>query len=627
VRPVVDVVFVVPPFADICRPAIGVSLLEAAAVRDGYSATIEYCNLDLAETIGVELYNQIAGALPAESLAGEWFFADVVFGDAIPDPDEYVRRVLRNHTAPATVARIVEARACRHAFVRRCADAIRAKSPRIVGFTTTFHQTCASLAIARCLKEDAATAPLIVFGGANCEDEMGEQLARSFPCIDYVCGGEGDLAFPELLRALTTGAAVAVPGICDRNGPTSARERPQVELDALPVPAYADYFARIERSPVRASIDPAVLIETSRGCWWGAKHHCTFCGLNGGTMAFRSKSPERVLDEMRTLARTYGVTRMDSVDNILDMRYVRSVFPVLAAENAGIELFFEVKANLRYDQLRVLRAGGITAIQPGIESLSSEVLRLMRKGCTALQNIALLRWCGEISIIVAWNLLGGFPEEPMTEYARMEALLPSLAHLEPPTACAPIRLDRFSPYAESPDDFGMLRVRPAYAYYFVYPLERRELARLAYFFDFDYGDARKPMSYLEPLMLAVGRWKRAHADPEARPVLDAFEGDDGTIRIRDSRPGFGGDVTLDGVDAGVFARCDTIRTLAALATEYGADEARAAVERLRARGLVIEDEGHYLSLAVFRTRARGSDGDVATTPAAQPLLRAGGPAG
>ena len=52
-----------------------------------------------------------------------------------------------------------------------------AHRPRVVGFTTTFHQTCASLAVARRLKA-LPDPPLVVFGGANCEGEMGVQMLR-----------------------------------------------------------------------------------------------------------------------------------------------------------------------------------------------------------------------------------------------------------------------------------------------------------------------------------------------------------------------------------------------------------------------------------------------------------------
>ena len=53
------------------------------------------------------------------------------------------------------------------------------------------------------------------------------------------------------------------------------------------------------------------------------------------------------------------------VDNILDMRYFRDLIPALAEESADLHLFFEVKANLRKDQLQALANAGIRVIQPG----------------------------------------------------------------------------------------------------------------------------------------------------------------------------------------------------------------------------------------------------------------------
>ena len=90
---------------------------------------------------------------------------------------------------------------------------------------------------------------------------------------------------------------------------------------------------------------------------------------------FRSKSPERVLDELAQQARRYRSFRFEAVDNILDMAYLKQLFPALAENDAGYEFFYEVKANLSREQLRLLAQAGVTHIQPGIESLSSHVLR------------------------------------------------------------------------------------------------------------------------------------------------------------------------------------------------------------------------------------------------------------
>ena len=126
-------------------------------------------------------------------------------------------------------------------------------------------------------------------------------------------------------------------------------------------------------------------------------------------MRFRSKSAERASTELRSLVRQRPNLPVSVVDNIIDYRYFRDFIPQLAASELDVDLFYEVKANLRKTQLEELRDAGIRRLQPGIESLSDHVLKLMNKGVRSLQNIQLLKWCKELGLEVHWNLLWGFP--------------------------------------------------------------------------------------------------------------------------------------------------------------------------------------------------------------------------
>lgn len=603
-----DVALVVVPFADVDRPAIGVSLLKAEVARAGFDCTVHYLNFDLAELIGKQLYLILSESLPAESLVGEWFFSDLVFGDEVPPAEQYAKRVLARMADDTLLADIMRARTVRAGFIERSARKILADGPRIVGFSTTFHQTCCCLAIARRLKQ-MPDPPVIVFGGANCEGEMGMQMLRSFPWIDHVCTGEGDVAFPALVeRTLRGGDVHGIAGIISQGHDTALTTPDLVEhLNDLPDPEYDDYFARLRDAGSALQIVAELPVETSRGCWWGAKHHCTFCGLNGATMPFRSKSPERAFDEIRRLSERWGVSKINCVDNILDMRYFDSLFPRLASAQLGLEFFYEVKANLNRSQVHALRAGGVRTIQPGIESFSNKVLQLMDKGCTGLQNIQLLRWCEEEGIDVAWNLLAGFPDESPVEYERQAEWLPQLMHLQPPTSCSPIRLDRFSPLYTRAESFGLKRVRPTSAYFYAFPLGTRELARLASFFDFDYGDDRVPANYLGAARRAVDKWITLHGtDIPGRPRFDAVLRDDG-VDLTDTRPCATQPARrLAGAEAQLYVTCDQAQSLASLQQRCGAlvppAEMQAMLDGWVADRIAIEMDGRYLSLAVLRNR-------------------------
>jgi ribosomal peptide maturation radical SAM protein 1 len=612
----VDIVFAVLPFSDLGRPALGVSLLDAHLQRRGISSLIRYFNLDLAERIGTRLYGWfsqctsdqelLSAVAPSEHLAGEWFFADTVFPEGIPAAGDYISRFFEPHPGMRKlIPEMLEARRHREAFVDNCVREIARHSPRVVGFTTTFHQTCACLAVAQRLKR-AANPPIVIFGGANCEGAMGLELIRAFPWIDYVCTGEGDEVVPQFLEELLRdGNARPIQGILKPGDAPSLTAPPPVrQMDSLPVPNYSSYFDALSASAIGASIQPRLLIETARGCWWGEKQHCTFCGLNGQTMAYRSKSPARVFEELTHLSKTYGITQIEFVDNILDLKYVETLFPELARKGSTLEFFLETKSNMRFEQLQTLRRGGVRAIQPGIESFSNQVLQLMRKGCTGLQNIQLLRWCEELGITVFWNLLYGFPNESPVEYARMAELIPLLTHLQKPGYCGRIHVDRFSPLF-TVAELGIAEPRPAPAYSYLYPLKPQQLGNLAYFFEFEYEDRREPDKYAGELTEQIAHWPEW--DSESRPKLDLFQ-TASIVLITDTRPcAMNSTVVLTGLKAKLYLACDTAQTPASVARKIGnsipAAEINALLDSFRDARLMAEMDGHYLSLAVWRNRA------------------------
>jgi ribosomal peptide maturation radical SAM protein 1 len=242
-------------------------------------------------------------------------------------------------------------------------------------------------------------------------------------------------------------------------------------------------------------------------------------------------------------------------DNNMEMKYVRKLFPELAADADEIELFYETKANLRKDQLVTMAAGGVVRIQPGIESLSSSILKLMDKGTTRLQNIQLLKWSEELKIGLAWNLLFGFPGDPPEEYGDMAELIPMLTHLPPPTGSGTVRLDRFSPYWRAPDSYGIKNMRPLWTYDLVYaPLPTAVRSQIAYYFDYDHGDFRKPHAYAGATAAAVLAWQTAYHKRHA--TLEVIN-DSGISQVLDSRaPGTPLRYVLDEAEAALLKVLD-----------------------------------------------------------------------
>jgi hypothetical protein len=200
----------------------------------------------------------------------------------------------------------------------------------------------------------------------------------------------------------------------------------------------------------------------------------------------------------------------------------------------------------------------------------------------------------------------------------MAELLPMLTHLQRPGYCGKIHVDRFSPLFTSPE-FGITDPRPASAYSYVYPLNPQQLGNLAYFFEFDYSDARKPAEYARAVTEAVARWP-AWTSPD-RPRLDLFQ--TGSLAlITDTRPcAVRPTYVLSGVEAKLYLECDTAQTPASIGRKLGNSipelEVRALLHSFRDARLMAEMDGRYLSLAVLRNRA--AQKPVADEPVMQTL--------
>ena len=602
------------PMGALERPSLGLSLLKSRLVESGYPCDVRYLAFSFAEFIGQQDYQWMCYELPYTAFAGDWSFTQALYGERPESERAYIQNILRDawRLPDADISRILRIRSMVPHFMDHCLTTVVWSDYRAVGFTSTFEQNIASLALARRIKQNYPKIS-IVFGGANWEAGMGQELHRKFPFVDYVCSGEAETSFPALVRRILArtsmnGKQRPIPGIVyrDRNGrsvSTGAAEMIR-DMDALPVPDFSDYFRDLQQCTVSAAVAPTLLFETSRGCWWGAKSHCTFCGLNGGTMAFRSKSPRRALDELEHLVDRWQMTNVEVVDNILDMKYFRDMLPALARARRALQIFYEVKANLSRAQIQILHEAGVHRIQPGIESLSDHVLKLMRKGTTALRNIQLLKWTQEFGITAEWNILYGFPGETPEDYRRVLDLLPAIRFLRPPCAIGPIRLDRFSPYHNSPSEFGLIHVRPLKPYHYLYPFNQESLNRIAYYFDFDYEVGHDPTGYAADVVAYVNEW-RSNPQPG---TLCSVSRPDGSLVILDSRPGATvPELILSGLECAAYEFCDElhggksiVRHLRALfpAVEFSDQRVFDFLDSLVSNKLMVTDGSNYLSLAL-----------------------------
>ena len=599
--PPADALLVVPPFYDIMTPSLAAHLLQACARAVGFQVAVLYASLMLAREIGVETYTQIGFPrhYPPETLLGEWLFARAAYGkrgwpeggSPATNPEaafgaswaRWVAVSRRGTDEPeafsaSALAQIEEQVV---SWIEDLAQAVARRRYRIVGCSTVFAQTNASIALLRAIKRmdpDVTT----ILGGANCEGEMAQGVASLDPdgdAIDTIFSGERESTFVQFMRDYAAGR---------RPLQRIVTGAPCANLDALPTPDYTEYFAQLASALPALAADPECLTlpyESSRGCAWGEKRQCTFCGVNGSSLSFREKSPDRVASDLARFATDYPARRVDMADSIMPARYFHTLLPELAQTQPGLSIGYGQRADLSLGEVLALKRAGVT-IQPGIEALSTGLLHRMRKGTRARQNVALLRYARSAGLRLLWALLWGFPGDQREDYEETLALLPLLRHLPPPGSLLHLSIDRFSPYFLEPEQHALANIKALGSYRAVFPPDA-DIQHVAYHFTADYECAsHRHLGLIERIAAEVQAWQAAWEPDGNRAILHVARASGGKHILFDTRG-------LEGTQA--MQVLDLVKAAAALVAQREIDAPEIAWALEQKVGVLLD--GGYVPLA------------------------------
>lgn len=368
---------------------------------------------------------------------------------------------------------------------------------------------------------------------------------------------------------------------------------------------YDSYLESFAQNITDETMHPALSFETSRGCWWGERSHCTFCGLNDLTLGYRAMTPERALEQFEQLfAYADRVSHLEGVDVIVPRSYMKEVLPHLATP-ANMTIFYEAKSSLSEEDIKTLAKARVKIIQPGVESLATSTLKLMKKGSTAFQNITLLKNCALYDVYPTWNMLVGFPGELEEVYQKYMTDLPLLVHLPPPSGVHQVRFDRFSPYFNDPKAYG-LDLAPMDHYSLIYPFTQADIENLAYFFKDKNYDAEyftHLVRWITKVRQLVATWRDRwpFSEPAARAQL-YIKQQDGGLLIHDTRSGSLVEYAIQPSTWRILQEFEKPTTADRVAThltkELPALNMAEEMALIKAKGLVFEEENKFINLVM-----------------------------
>jgi magnesium-protoporphyrin IX monomethyl ester (oxidative) cyclase len=600
----VDVTWLCLPWQAVSRANLGLALISAVAGDSARMSSI-FANLALAQIVGPARYE----SLQSTRFSGQALFTPAAFAMSAAERDAWMVRA-----APIMLREAGLRRAeAEHlidveipAFIDTVVSDVVRRGPSVVGFSLLVSQTVPALAVTRRLRAVLPDVRVVV-GGSACAGPMGAALLRSFAGFDVAVTGEVGGSIATIVHKMLAGESLAdVPGVAYREPGAGGEVRsnagaPLDTLDTLPVPDYSDFVSQYRAAGLNDEL--WLPFESSRGCWWGERMVCSFCGLNGENVLYRRKSAAKVAEELLVLHERHGVTQFCATDNILPADAAKELLPALAEVHRRVprlRIYYQMKSNLTRELLDRLVDAGVTVVQPGIESFDDSILRLMRKGASGLSQLRSVKLLTEAGLEAVYGILHGTVGETAQNLRDQATLIPALHHLQPPSYYSPISLDRFSPYAEAPEDYGIELLPTDYAE-LLYPGAEVDHLGISGVFEAR-RDATDPQleDAVAELGAAVGAWQDAY-----RPDLCTYAMLPGpVVHVEDARWGDVERLRFDGARADVLKYTDEFGSLRAVARQSGRsfDEISAAADDLHAGRLIVRRRDRATALPLRRRR-------------------------
>jgi len=431
-----------------------------------------------------------------------------------------------------------------------------------------------------------------------------------------VISGEGELPLLHLIEWLSISDEKRkpdpMPGLFDRNhrpesDPQAFSQLP--ELDQLSTPDYADYFSLLNSLEPEKVFIPKLPMEISRGCWWGknigGKTHrgCTFCNLNLQWQGYRAKSHEKVVSELDTLTEKYQTLSVSFMDNLLPSRDLEGLFEKVAQLKKDLRLFAEIRATTSLRELSAMAHAGMREVQVGIEALSTRLLKKIRKGTSAIQNLEIMKNCEspglpDLNSNIILEFAGSEQMDVEETLANLEFALPFR-----PLKGIPFWLGYGSPVWQDPKSYGLKRVHNHPLYAKLFPPEIFQGLKLI--IQGHHGGLRYQQRLWRPVKKRLEDWKTAytqlHQDPGSDPILSYQDGGNFLI-IRQQR--YGADDMahrLKGTSRKIYLFCEMNRSISRILENFpgfGEEKVRPFLSMMVDKRLMFQEGERYLSLAV-----------------------------
>lgn len=296
---------------------------------------------------------------------------------------------------------------------------INKEKPKIIGLGCMYSRHYIDIIYTARLIKKIDSSIKVVTGG-NHATAFWEMIIKE-PSFDFIVRGEGELTFYELCENILAGEKdfSRIKGIAYKNNgiivKTPDREL-VANLDDLPAIDYSfldlKKYTGGNKSPYIMRT-PLIGIISSRGCP-GRCVYCTVRAVWGRT--WRGKSPKRIVDEIETLHKNYGIKEFSFLDDSASVNKVRWNAICDEIINRGLDIKWSTPNGIAHwtldrPTLLKMKKAGCYRITFGIESGNPEIRNFLGKPYPLSQAQELIQYANKIGMWTICTNILGFPYE------------------------------------------------------------------------------------------------------------------------------------------------------------------------------------------------------------------------
>ncbi len=593
------------------RPSIQLGSLKSFLNKERKSIRVDTAHiyLNVAYAVGYDVYQAISKRT--------WLAESVYAALLYPERFDAIERLFRKQAYRNKVLRSVDFQE----LVRQAKDTTDVAIQQIcrhgigmVGFSVCLCQLTSSLYAVRQIKKTSPET-MTLFGGSTISNPFCRKYLDIFSDIDLIVNGEGELPLLGLLAHLEKYGSIetahTIDGVVTQG---SSHKETHVfsqlpHLERLTTPDYDDYFKTLDTFSPDKRFFPTLPVESSRGCWWKGEAFnkqtkgCAFCNLNLQWAGYRQRASTRVVHDIDVLTDRHQTLSIAFMDNVLPAKSSDALFSDLGRLNKDLQMFSEIRASTPLKTLGKMRSAGMIEVQVGIEALSSNLLKKMNKGTTAIQNIAIMKNCEALGVQNVSNLMLHFPG---SDEADVMETMQTLAFAMPFRPLKPVNfwLGLGSPVWQNPTQFHVQSISNHPHYRILFPEYITE-KNVPFSIQTYRGDLLRQKKLWKPVERKIQTWNRFYADlhhqPSAGPILSYQDGGRFLI-IRQRRLNTDSlQHRLTGTSREIYLFCSSIRSMRGIRLrfpELSEDNLMLFLQMMVGKNLMFEEGGRFLSLAI-----------------------------